>query len=53
MGDKKAAIASANEGIKLALANPNPGYIRLNKEVLSDAMKCALMTNEHLIKSWV
>ena len=39
MGDKKAAIASANEGLKLAMANPNAEYIRLNKEVLSDAMK--------------
>jgi hypothetical protein len=37
MGDKKAAIASANEGLKLAMAEPNAEYIRLNKEVLTEA----------------
>jgi len=39
MGDKAGAIASANEGLKLALAEPNPEYIRLNKEVLADAKR--------------
>ena len=39
LGDKAAAIASANEGLKLALAEPNPEYIRLNKEVLAEASK--------------
>jgi hypothetical protein len=37
MGDKAAAIATANEGLKLAMAEPNPEYIRMNKEVLADA----------------
>lgn len=36
-GDKKAAIASANEGLKLAQAGKNAEYIRLNSEVLHDA----------------
>jgi len=36
-GDKKSAIASANEGLKLATAENNAEYIRLNKEVLHDA----------------
>ncbi|WP_183558678.1 DUF2911 domain-containing protein [Mucilaginibacter sp. SP1R1] len=36
-GDKKSAIASANEGIKLALAQNSQEYVRLNKEVLHDA----------------
>jgi hypothetical protein len=36
-GDKKSAIASANEGLKLATAENNTEYIRLNKEVLHDA----------------
>jgi hypothetical protein len=38
-GDKAAAIASANEGLKLAMAEPNAEYIRLNKEVLTEAKK--------------
>jgi Protein of unknown function (DUF2911) len=37
MGDKAAAIASANEGLKLAMAEPNAEYIRMNKEVLAQA----------------
>jgi hypothetical protein len=37
MGDKPAAIASANEGLRLASAEPNPEYIRMNKEVLAEA----------------
>jgi hypothetical protein len=37
MGDKAAAIATANEGLKLASAEPNAEYIRMNKEVLADA----------------
>lgn len=37
MGDKAAAIVSANEGLKLAMAEPNAEYIRLNKEVLAQA----------------
>lgn len=37
MGDKKSAIASANEGLKLASEENNAEYIRLNKEVLRDA----------------
>jgi hypothetical protein len=36
-GDKKSAIVSANEGLKLALEENNAEYIRLNKEVLHDA----------------
>ncbi|CAN5222939.1 DUF2911 domain-containing protein [soil metagenome] len=36
-GDKQAAIVSANEGLKLAVASNNAEYIRLNKEVLHDA----------------
>ncbi|MEP6713662.1 MAG: DUF2911 domain-containing protein [Ferruginibacter sp.] len=36
-GDKKSAIISANEGLKLASAENNAEYIRLNKEVLQDA----------------
>jgi hypothetical protein len=36
-GDKQSAIASANEGLKLASAENNAEYIRLNKEVLRDA----------------
>lgn len=39
MGDKAAAIVSANEGLKLAMAEPNAEYIRLNKEVLAEAKK--------------
>ena len=39
MGDKTGAIASANEGLKLAAAEPNAEYIRLNKEVLAEAKK--------------
>jgi hypothetical protein len=36
-GDKKSAVISANEGLKLASAQNNAEYIRLNKEVLHDA----------------
>lgn len=36
-GDKPAAIVSANQGLKLALAVHNDEYIRMNKEVLHDA----------------
>lgn len=36
-GDRKSAIISANEGLKLATAEKNAEYIRLNKEVLHDA----------------
>jgi len=31
------AIALANEGLKLAMAEPNAEYIRMNKEVLTEA----------------
>jgi len=37
MGDKAGATTSANEGLKLAMAEPNAEYIRLNKEVLAAA----------------
>ncbi|MDB5013574.1 MAG: hypothetical protein JWQ25_1776 [Daejeonella sp.] len=37
IGDKTKAIAFANEGLRLASAEPNAEYIRLNKEVLNDA----------------
>ncbi len=37
MGDKPGAIASASEGLKLASAEPNAEYIRMNKEVLAEA----------------
>lgn len=36
-GDKKAAIATAKEGLRLAEADKDPEYIRMNKEVLHDA----------------
>lgn len=36
-GDKKSAIISANEGLKLALAENSQEYVRMNKEVLHDA----------------
>lgn len=36
-GDKKSAIISANEGLRLASAKNNAEYIRMNKEVLHDA----------------
>jgi tetratricopeptide (TPR) repeat protein len=39
MGDKAGAIESANRGLKLAAAEPNAEYIRLNKEVLAEAKK--------------
>jgi tetratricopeptide (TPR) repeat protein len=39
LGDKKAAITTANEGLKLAMAEPNAEYVRMNKEVLADAGK--------------
>jgi hypothetical protein len=38
-GDKTGAMVSANEGLKLAMAEPNAEYIRMNKEVLADAGK--------------
>jgi hypothetical protein len=37
LGDKAGAIVSANAGLKLAQAEPNPEYIRMNKEVLAEA----------------
>jgi len=37
MGDRAGAIAFANEGLKLAMAEPNAEYIRMNKEVLTEA----------------
>lgn len=37
LGDKPGAIATANEGLRLATAEPNAEYIRLNKEVLEAA----------------
>lgn len=36
-GDREGAIATANQGLQLATAEPNAEYIRLNKEVLRDA----------------
>ncbi|HTE01275.1 MAG TPA: DUF2911 domain-containing protein [Mucilaginibacter sp.] len=36
-GDKKGAIATAKEGLKLATDEKNAEYIRLNKEVLTQA----------------
>jgi len=39
MGDKAGAIESANQGLKLAMAEPNAEYIRLNKEVLAETKK--------------
>jgi hypothetical protein len=36
-GDKSSAAVSANEGLKLATAENNAEYIRLNKEVLNEA----------------
>jgi len=36
-GDKKSAIVSANEGLRLATVQKNAEYIRMNKEVLHDA----------------
>jgi len=39
IGDRAGAIASANEGLKLAEAEPNAEYIRLSKEVLAEAKK--------------
>lgn len=38
-GDKTAAVQSAGEGLKLAQAENNAEYIRLNKEVIADAGK--------------
>ncbi|WP_448702666.1 DUF2911 domain-containing protein [Mucilaginibacter sp. AW1-3] len=38
-GDKAGAIATANDGLKLAEKEANPEYIRLNKEVLAEADK--------------
>lgn len=37
LGDKPGAIATATEGLRLAGAEPNAEYIRLNKEVLEAA----------------
>ena len=39
MGDKKAAIATANEGVRLATEGSDVEYIRLNREVLEEARK--------------
>jgi len=39
LGDKAGAFASATEGLKLAEAEPNAEYIRLNNEVLAQAKK--------------
>ena len=39
MGDKQAAISTANEGLKLATDSGDTEYIRLNKEVLEQAKK--------------
>ena len=39
MGDKAGAVATANEGLKLAQAEASAEYIRLNKEVLAEARK--------------
>jgi hypothetical protein len=39
MGDKAGAIATANEGIKMATADKDQEYLRLNSEVLAEAMK--------------
>lgn len=39
MGDKAGAIATANEGLKLAIEGSDVEYIRLNKEVLAEAKK--------------
>ncbi len=36
-GDKKSAIVSANEGLKLALAENSQEYVRMNKEILHEA----------------
>jgi hypothetical protein len=36
-GDKRAALVSAKEGLKLAIAQNNPEYIRMNKQVLYEA----------------
>ena len=36
-GDKKGAMATANEGLKLAQNEKSPEYIRLNKEVITQA----------------
>jgi len=38
-GDTKTAVLSANEGLKLAQAENNAEYIRLNKEVIAAAQK--------------
>jgi hypothetical protein len=37
LGDKAGAIVSANAGLKLASAEPNVEYIRMNKEILTEA----------------
>jgi hypothetical protein len=39
LGDKTGATGTANEGLKLAMAEPNAEYIRMNKEVLAEAGK--------------
>jgi len=36
-GDKAGAIATAQEGIKLAEAGNTPEYVRLNSEVIAKA----------------
>lgn len=38
-GDKAAAIATAQEGVKLAQADKNDEYVRLNSEVIAQAKK--------------
>lgn len=38
-GDKKTAIATATEGVKIATDENNAEYIRLNKEVIAEAEK--------------
>jgi len=39
IGDKAGAIESANQGLKLAIAEPSAEYIRLNNEVLAETKK--------------
>lgn len=39
MGDKAAAIATAQDGIKLAEAMKTPEYVRLDEEVIAEAKK--------------
>ena len=39
MGDKTAAIATAQEGVKLAADSKTDEYVRLNNEVIAQAGK--------------